>query len=146
MSHKDRVINTYLPENFCTKSKTEKVKSNWRTVTYVYTLRRCKTAITWLRSLSAILPLFDVMISKHKIEIMISPSFIAFAAKTLELYYDVTKYVTFSHGLWLAPMQNMQFSQYLITEFNIFSFNLTGETDFFILFISTHNKFSMSGF
>ena len=33
---------------------------------------------------------------------MISPSFIAFAAKTLEMYYDVMKYATFSRGLWLA--------------------------------------------
>ena len=45
-----------------------------------------------------------------------------------------------------CAMQNMQFSQYFTTKFDIFSLNLTGESDFLILFISTHNKLSMSGF
>ena len=31
-------------------------------------------------------------------------------------------------------------------KFNIFSLNLTGDSDFLILFISTQNKLSMSGF
>ena len=45
-----------------------------------------------------------------------------------------------------CALQNMQFSQYFTLKFNIFSLNLTGESDFFILFISAHNKLSMSGF
>ena len=36
--------------------------------------------------------------------------------------------------------------QYFTMKFNIFSLNLTGESNVFILFISTHNKLSMSGF
>ena len=77
---------------------------------------------------------------------MISPSFIAFAAKTLEMYYDVMKYATFFPRIITCALQNMQFSQYFTMKFNIFSLNLTGESDIFILFISTHNKLSMSGF
>ena len=77
---------------------------------------------------------------------MISPNFIDFAAKTLEMYNDIMKYATLSFGLIMtcAP-QNMQFSQYFTTKFNIFSLNLTGESDFFILVISTHNELE-SGF
>ena len=40
---------------------------------------------------------------------MISPSFIAFAAKTLEMYYDVMKISTFSRGLWLAVCKTCRF-------------------------------------
>ena len=43
-------------------------------------------------------------------------------------------------------LQNMQFLQYFSTKFNIFSLNLTGESDFLIIFISMHNKLSMGGF
>ena len=44
---------------------------------------------------------------------MISPSFIAFAAKTLEMYYDVMKYTTFSRGLWLALGKTCSFHSIL---------------------------------
>ena len=44
---------------------------------------------------------------------MISPSFIAFAAKTLEMYYDVMKYATFSRGLWLALCKKCSFHSIL---------------------------------
>ena len=37
----------------------------------------------------------------HCFDVMVSPSFIAFAAKTLKMYFDVMKYATFSRGLWL---------------------------------------------
>ena len=43
-------------------------------------------------------------------------------------------------------LQNMQFLQYFSTKFYIFSLNLTGESDVFVLFISTHSKLSMGGF
>ena len=43
-------------------------------------------------------------------------------------------------------LENMQFSQYFTTKFYTFSLNLTGESYYLILFIRTHNKFSMSGF
>ena len=44
---------------------------------------------------------------------MILPSFIAFAAKTLEMYYDVMKYATFSRGLWLALCKTCSFHSIL---------------------------------
>ena len=44
---------------------------------------------------------------------MISPIFIAFAAKTLEIYYDVMKYATFSRGLWLALCKTCSFHSIL---------------------------------
>ena len=44
---------------------------------------------------------------------MILPSFITFAAKTLEMYYDVMKYTTFSHGLWLALCKTCSFHSIL---------------------------------
>ena len=44
---------------------------------------------------------------------MVSPSFIAFAAKTLEMYYDVMKYATFSHGFWLAFCKTCSFHSIL---------------------------------
>ena len=40
---------------------------------------------------------------------MISPSFIAFAAKTLEMYYDVMKNATFSRRLWLVLCKTCSF-------------------------------------
>ena len=100
-------------------------------------LRRCKTAMTWLRSLSAILPLFW----RHDI------------AELHRLCREDSRNVLSRHEIcdvfpriMTCALQNMKFSQYFITKFNIFSLNLTGESDFFILFISTHNKLSMSGF
>ena len=71
---------------------------------------------------------------------MISPSFIAFAAKTLEMYYDVMKYADVFPRIMTCALQNMQFSQYFTTKFNIFSLNLTGESDFlFYLLVHTTN-------
>ena len=73
---------------------------------------------------------------------MISPSFIAFAAKTLEMYYDVMKYTMFFLRIMTCALQNMQFSQYFTTKFNIFSLNLTGESDFLfylLLLVRTTN-------
>ena len=58
-----------------------------------WTLRFCITAIMWLRSLSAILLFFDVMTL---------PNFIAFAAKTWKMYYDVMKKATYSREIWLT--------------------------------------------
>ena len=113
------------------------------TVTYIteislhVTLRRCKTAITWLRSLSAILPLFW----RHDI------------AELHRLCREDCRNVLWRHEIcdvfpriMTCALQNMQFSQYFTTKFNIFSLNLTGGSNFFILFISTHNKLSMSRF
>ena len=100
-------------------------------------LRRCKTAITWLWSLSAILPLFW----RHDI------------AELHRLCHEDSRIVLWRHEIcdvfpriMTCALQNTQFSQYFTTKFNIFSLNLTGESDFFILFIRTHNKLSMSGF
>ena len=63
-------------------------------------LRFCKTAIMWLQSC-------------HCFDVMISPSFIAFAAKTLEMYYDVMKYATFSRGIWLTLCKTCSFHSIL---------------------------------
>ena len=49
----------------------------------------------------------------HCFDVMISPSFIAFAAKTLEMYHDVMKYATFSRGLWLALCKTCSFHSIL---------------------------------
>ena len=45
----------------------------------------------------------------HCFDVMISPSSIAFAAKTLEMYYDVMKYATFSRRLRLALCKTCSF-------------------------------------
>ena len=44
---------------------------------------------------------------------MISQSFIAFAAKTWEMYYDVMKYTTFSRGIWLTLCKTCSFHSIL---------------------------------
>ena len=49
----------------------------------------------------------------HCFDVMISPSFIAFAAKTIEMNYDVMKYATFSRGLWLAHCKTCSFHSIL---------------------------------
>ena len=98
---------------------------------YKVILRRCKTAITWLWSLSAILPLFW----RHDI------------AELHRLCREDSRNVLWRHEICdvfprslTCALQNMQFSQYFTTKFNIFSLNLTGESDFFIAFISTHKQ------
>ena len=78
-------------------------------------------------------------------DVMISPSFIACAAKTWEMYYDVIKYATFSRGIWLMLYKTCRFHS-IVQQNLTFSLNLTGESDFFILFISLQSQFSMSGF
>ena len=57
------------------------------------TLRFCKTAITWLRSLSAILPLFW----RHEIA-----ELHRLCREDLKMYYDVMKKATFSRGILLT--------------------------------------------
>ena len=98
-------------------------------------LRLCKTAITWLRSLSAILPLFW----RHDIA---------------ELHRPCRE--DFRNVLWrqeicdvfpqimTCALQNMQFSQNLTT--NLTFSLLTWLGSHFFLFISTHKKLSISGF
>ena len=102
-------------------------------------LRFWKTATTWLWSLSAILPLFW----RHDI------------AELRRLYREDLRNVLWHHEIYAVvyprnmtyALQNMQLLQYFIMQFNIFFLYSTGESDFFfILFISTHNKLSMSGF
>ena len=100
-------------------------------------LRRCETAITWRRSLSVILPLFW----RHDID------------ELHRLCRENIRNVRWRHEIcdvfpriMTCALQNMQFSQYFTTKFNIFSLKLTRESDFFILFISTYNKLSISGF
>ena len=102
-----------------------------------FDLRRCKTAITWLRSFRPFCHCFDVMVS---------PSFIAFAAKTLEMYYDVMKYATFSRGLWLALCKTCRFHS--ILQRNItFSFLTWLGSPMFLLYLLLHTyKLSMRGF
>ena len=84
-------------------------------------LRRCKTAITWLQSLSAILPLFwrrDF-------------------AELHRLWREDSRNVLWRHEIcdvspriMTCALQNMQFSHYFTTKFNLFSLNLTGESNF----------------
>ena len=100
-------------------------------------LRLCKTAITWLRSLSAILPLFwrHAIADLHRLcrEDM----------RNVLWRYEICD--VFSRNMTYLQ-QNMQFSQYFTMKFNIFFLNYTGKSDFFILFISTHRKLSMAVF
>ena len=86
-------------------------------------LRRCKTATTLLRSLSAILPLFW----RHDI------------AELHRLCREDSRNVLWRHEIcdvfpriMTCALQNMQFSQYFTTKFNIFSLNLTGESDLLV--------------
>ena len=93
-------------------------------------LGRCKTAITWLRSLSAILPLFwrhDIA-ERHR--------FCREDSRNVlwrQVICDVFP------RIMTCALQNMQFSQYFTTKF-IFSLNLTGESVFlFYLLVHTTN-------
>ena len=84
-------------------------------------LRFCKTAITWLWSLSAILPLFW----RHGIA-----NFPAFAAKTWEMLLWLHEiHDVFPRNLANA-LQNLQFSHYFTMKFDIFSLNSTWDSDF----------------
>ena len=101
---------------------------------YVFNvLRFYQTRITWLQSLSAILPLFW----RHDMA-----NFLVFAANTWEvLLWRYEMHDIFPRN-WANALQNLQST----IKFNIFSFHLTGDSDFLILFISTQNKLSMTGF
>ena len=87
--------------------------------------------ITWLRSLSAILRLFW----RHAI------------AKLHRLCREDLRNVLWRYEIcdvfqrnMTYVLQNMQFLQYFTMKFNIFSLNLTGESDFFIfLLVRTEN-------
>ena len=101
-------------------------------------LRFCKTAITWLRSLLAI---FWSLFWCHDI------------AKQHHLCCKDLRNVLRCHEIhdvfprnMAYVLQNVQFSQYFTMKFNIFSLNLTRESNFFILFIGTQNKLSMISF
>ena len=65
---------------------------------------------------------------------------------------DLRKAIMTSWYTWRFPVQFGQRSATLFffhnatVKFNIFSLNLTGDSDFLILFISTQNKLSNSGF
>ena len=122
-------------EGILTQSYDKSSYTNWKLKKA--NLRLCKTAITWLRSLSAILPLFW----RHDI------------AELHRLCREDLRNVLWRHEkcdvfprIMSCALQNMQFSQYFTTKYYIFSLNLTGESDFFILLISTHNKLSRSSF
>ena len=81
----------------------------------------------------------------HGSDIMILLNILTFAAKTWECYYGVMKYKTFSRKIGFKG--NKTYSFYIIIQQNLtFSLNLTGDSNFFILSISTHNKLSLSGF
>ena len=71
---------------------------------------------------------------------MISLSFIAFAANTLEMYYDVIKYATFSRGLWLALCKTCSFHSILQRNLTFFLLTWLGSPIFlFYLLVHTTN-------
>ena len=71
---------------------------------------------------------------------MISPSFIAFAAKTLEMYYDVMKYATFSRGIWLALCKTCSFHSILQRDLTFSLLTWLGSPIFlFYLLVHTTN-------
>ena len=73
----------------------------------------------------------------HCFDVMISPSFIAFAAKTWEMYYDVIKYATFSHGILLALYKTYSF--YSIFQRNlIFSLLTWLGSPIFLFYLLVH--------
>ena len=84
-------------------------------------LRFYKTAITWLRSLSAILPLFwhHDMAEFHRL----CREDLRNVLWRHEIHDVFPRIMTYA-------LQNVQISQCFTTKFNIFSLNLTGEFDF----------------
>ena len=68
---------------------------------------------------------------------MISPSFIAFAAKTLEMCYDVMKYATFSRGLWLALCKTCSFHSILQRNLTFSLLTWLG-SPIFLFYLSVH--------
>ena len=73
-------------------------------------------------------------------------NFLTFAAKTWEVLLWRHEIHDVFPWNWAYALQNLQFFRYLYNKFNIFSLNLTGTPDFLILFTSTQNTLSMSGF
>ena len=103
----------------------------------IFLLRFCQTLITWLRSLSAILS-FSWRHNMANIP--------TFAAKTWEVLLWRHKIHNVFLRNWAYTLQNVQFFHHFTMKFNIFSLNLTGDSDFLTLFNSNQNKLSMSGF
>ena len=96
-----------------------------------------QTPITWLRYLSAILPLFW----RHNIANI--PSF---AAKTWEgLLWRHKIHDVFPRN-WANSVQILKFFYHFSMKFNNFFLNSTGGSDILILSISSQNKLSMGGF
>ena len=95
-------------------------------------LRFCQTPIMWHLSLSAILPLFW----RH--DIANTPTF---AAKT----WKVLLWLHVIHNVFprnfAYPLQNLQFCHHLTKKFNIFSLNLTGDSNFLILLLVRNTNF-----
>ena len=113
-----------------------------------YHLRFYQTRIMWFRSLSAILPLFwrqDLA------------NFLNFAAKTIMTSWDTRRFheklLLWRYEIhdvfprnWANAPQNLRFFRYFTIKFNIFSLNLTGDSDFLIPLTSTLNKLSITSF
>ena len=121
----------------------EAKKSDQKGVVMVYGqvtechLRFCKTAITWLRSLSAILPLFW----RHGIA-----NFPAFAAKTWEmLLWRHEIHDVFPRNMANA-LKKLAVFHHFTMKFDIFSLNSTWDSDFLILYLRTQNKLSVISF
>ena len=68
---------------------------------------------------------------------MISPSFIAFTVKTLEMYYDFPADY---------ELRSAKYAVFIVFYNEISLLTGLGSSIIFILVISTHNKLSMSGF
>ena len=102
-----------------------------------HVLRVYQTLIIWIQSLSAILPLFW----SHDIA-----NFLTFAAKTCEMLLWRHEIHNIFPRNRINALQNLLYFHYFTTKFNIFSLNLTWNSDFLILFIGTQNKLSMTGF
>ena len=100
-------------------------------------LRFCRTAITLLRSPTAILPL----LWRHDI------------AALYRICREDLRNERWRHAIWdvftqnmTYVLQNLQFSQYFKTTFTIFFLILTGESDFLFYLLVRQNKLSMSDF
>ena len=143
MKRSDAVL--WQKSSYQSQETTQRRHQKWAhtdgSITYVVIvfqpLRFCKTAITWLRPLSAILPLFW----RHGIA-----NFPAFASKIWEMLLWRHEIHDVFPRNWANALQNLQFFHHFTMKFDIFSLNSTGDSDFLILFLSTQNKISMSSF
>ena len=91
-------------------------------ILWIFCSSFCQTSITWLRSLSVILPLFW----RHDIA-----NVHTFAAKTWELLLWRHEIHGVSPRNWANALQNLQFFHNFTVKFYILSLNLTGDSDFF---------------